>query len=100
MALASGADKASLEIDLTGDDEEGAASGMARDSSCYETSSYDADQDMCKQSSEGNELDSNITEQDELAEISHQDFSHAKLSDSNHSAQNGVNKQLYELVDR
>ena len=43
MALASGVDKATLEIDLTGDDEE-AGSGIARQSSsCYETSSYDAD---------------------------------------------------------
>lgn len=61
LAFASGADKASLEIDLTGDDEEGAHSRAPPESS-YETSSYDVDMDQSKQSSEGKELSSNISE--------------------------------------
>ena len=46
LAFEPGVDKQSLEIDLTGDDEQ-SARGPPPESS-YETSSYDVDQDMSK----------------------------------------------------
>ena len=60
-----------MEIDLTGEDRD---SNSVKASSSYESSSYDVDKDMtAKQSSEGKEIASEISEQD-IAEISHKEF--------------------------
>ena len=69
--------KETLEIDLTNEED----SNLAIASSSYESSSYDVDQHMtAKESSEGKEIASEVSEQD-IAEISHKEFEHPPPSD-------------------
>ena len=68
--------KETLEIDLTNEED----SNLAKASSSYESSSYDVDQDLAKQSSEGKEIESEISEQG-VAEISHKEFEQPPNSD-------------------